>query len=224
MNAERIASVIDHTLLKPEATADDIRRLCGEAKEFGFAAVCVNPYWVPLAVRELADSGVKVATVVGFPLGAAEREVKGFEAGRAIESGAGEIDMVMNIGACKSGDWAAVKEDIEYVAAVCKGRAVLKVIIETGCLRDEEKAAAAAVCKEAGADYVKTCTGFAPGSATVEDLELIRRTVGPEMGIKASGGIRDLETVTSLIKAGATRIGTSSGARIISGRQGTEGY
>lgn len=224
MITEQISSMIDHTLLKPETAEADIRRLCMEAKEFQFAAVCVNPYWVPLAVRELSDTGVRVATVVGFPLGATDREVKGFEAARAIGQGAAEIDMVMNIGAMKSGDTETVREDIAYVAEVCKGKAVLKVIIETGCLTDEEKELAAAICKEAGADFVKTSTGFAPGSATVEDIRLIRRVVGPEMGIKASGGVRDLEQAVRMIEAGATRIGTSSGTKIVKGLQVTEGY
>jgi deoxyribose-phosphate aldolase len=224
MNAAQIASLIDHTLLKPETSAQDIRRLCAEAKQFRFAAVCVNPYWVPLAVRELEGTGVKVATVVGFPLGASDKEVKGFEAGRAIGQGASEIDMVLNIGALLSGDITAVKEDISYVAGVCKGKAALKVIIETGCLSDEEKRAAASLCKEAGADFVKTSTGFVPGGAAVEDIELIRSVVGPELGIKASGGVRDAEFALQLIKAGATRLGTSSGAKIVKGQSVTEGY
>jgi deoxyribose-phosphate aldolase len=221
---ESISSMIDHTLLKPEAAADDIRHLCAEAKEFRFAAVCVNPYWVPLAYKELEGSGVKIATVVGFPLGASDPEVKGFEASLAIKKGADEIDMVMNIGALKSGDLAAVKEDIAYVAQICKGKAVLKVIIETGCLHDEEKTVAAQLCKESGADFVKTSTGFVPGGATVEDIERIRLAIGPDMGIKASGGVRDLELAASLIKAGATRIGTSSGAKMVSGIKVTDGY
>ena len=222
---EEIFRRIDHTLLKPDASRPDIVRLCEEAKMYGFATVCVNPYWVPLAAELLAGSGVGVTTVIGFPLGASTTFVKIAEARDAIASGATEIDVVMNIGALKSGDADAVKRDIEGVVQACRGRAVVKVILETGLLTDEEKIQACRICKAAGADYVKTSTGFGPGGATVEDIALMRRTVGPEMGVKASGGVRDLETARRMIAAGATRIGTSSGAAMaVSGKDVAGGY
>jgi deoxyribose-phosphate aldolase len=221
---EEILRRIDHTLLKPDASRPDIVRLCEEAKMYGFATVCVNPYWVPLAAELLAGSGVGVTTVIGFPLGASTTFAKIAEARDAIAGGATEIDMVMNVGALKSGDADAVKRDIEGVVSACCGRAVVKVILETGLLTDGEKIEACRISKAAGADYVKTSTGFGPGGATVEDIALMRRTVGPEMGVKASGGVRDLETARRMIAAGATRIGTSSGAAMASSGQGDGGY
>jgi deoxyribose-phosphate aldolase len=215
--AERpIASLIDHTLLKPEATQDQIAQLCEEAKEYGFAAVCVNPTNVELAARLLKGSPVAVCIVVGFPLGATLSEVKAYEAQQAINHGAIEVDMVINIGALKSEDYELVERDIATVARTCHDNgAICKVIIETALLTEEEKVTACQLAKKADADYVKTSTGFGPGGATVEDVALMRRVVGPSMGIKAAGGIRTLKTATEMIEAGATRIGTSSGIKIV---------
>jgi deoxyribose-phosphate aldolase len=221
--AEDLPGYFDHTLLKPESTLTDIERLCREAKQYGFATVCVHPYWVPAAARQLKGSGVGITTVIGFPLGASSTAVKVFEARDAIAAGAAEIDMVMNIGALKSGLSAEVESDIAGVVEACRGRAVVKVILETGLLTDEEKEQACALCKSAGADFVKTSTGFGPGGATAADIALMRRVVGPDMGIKASGGVRDLENVRSLIAAGATRIGASASVAIVSGGK-NEGY
>lgn len=210
-----IASLIDHTLLKPEATREQIARLCEEAQKYGFAAVCVNPTNVKLAAKLLEDSSVAVCTVVGFPLGATLPEVKAYEAQQALSQGAAEIDMVINIGALKSGDRELVEQDIAAVARLCHDHgAICKVIIEAALLTEEEKVTACQLAKEAGADYVKTSTGFGPGGATVEDVALMRRVVGPSMGVKAAGGIRTLETARAMIQAGATRIGTSSGVKI----------
>jgi deoxyribose-phosphate aldolase len=215
--AERpIASLIDHTLLKPEATRDQIAQLCEEAKEYGFAAVCVNPTNVELAARLLKGSPVAVCIVVGFPLGATLSEVKAYEAQQAINHGAIEADMVINIGALKSEDYELVEQDIATVARTCHDNgAICKVIIEAALLTEEEKVTACQLAKKAGADYVKTSTGFGPGGATVEDVALMRRVVGPSMGIKAAGGIRTLKTATEMLEAGATRIGTSSGIQIV---------
>ncbi len=217
MTPEQIAAIIDHTLLSATSTEQDIVRICAEAKQYGFATVCVNPYWVPTAARELAGSRVGVTTVVGFPLGASRSEIKMAEAEDAIRAGATEIDMVLNVGALKSGQTAAVKKDIELVVQACRGKAAVKVIIETCYLTDEEKRAASRLCKEAGADFVKTSTGFGTGGATAEDIALIRGVVGPEMGIKASGGVRNLETALELTEAGATRLGASSSVAIVTG-------
>ena len=211
-----IAKIIDHTLLKPEATRDQIVQLCREAREYGFATVCVNPSYVKLAAELLRGSSVKVCSVVGFPLGATLPEVKAYEARRAIEEGAAEIDMVINIGALKSGDLELVKRDIASVVDVCHARGALcKVIIEAALLTDEEKVLACQLARAAGADYVKTSTGFGPGGATVRDVALMRRTVGPEMGVKAAGGIRSYEAAKSMVEAGATRIGASAGVKIV---------
>jgi deoxyribose-phosphate aldolase len=218
-----LSAYFDHTLLKPESTRSDITRLCSEARQYRFATVCVNPFWVPEAARQLAGSGVGITTVVGFPLGAASTFAKAAEARDAIAAGATEIDMVLNVGALKSGMYAEVEKDIAAVVEACKGRAVVKVILETGMLSDEEKVKACELSKSAGANFVKTSTGFGPGGATVHDIALMRQTVGPEMGVKASGGVRDLEAVRSLIAAGATRIGASASVAIVSGGQG-EGY
>jgi deoxyribose-phosphate aldolase len=218
-----LAAYFDHTLLKPESTLSDIVRLCGEAMRYGFATVCVNPYWVPAAAGELAGTGVGITTVVGFPLGATSTFAKSAEARDAIASGATEIDMVLNVGALKSGLYDEVEADVRGVAGACKGRALLKVILETGLLTDDEKERACAICKTAGADFVKTSTGFGPGGATLHDIALMRRAVGADMGVKASGGVRDLAAVRSLIAAGASRIGASASVAIVSGGQG-EGY
>lgn len=210
-----IASIIDHTLLKPEATLAMIENLCKEAMEFGFAAVCVNPYYVKNAKILLKGSNVKVATVIGFPLGANTKEVKAFEARKAIEDGADEIDMVINIGALKDKDYDYVRDDIRAVVEAVKGKAIVKVIIETCLLNEEEKIMACQLSKEAGADYVKTSTGFSTGGATVEDIKLIKKTIGDSMKIKASGGIRDFETAKAMVEAGASRIGASSSVKIV---------
>ena len=216
-----IAKIIDHTLLKPEATRDQIVQLCREAREYGFASVCVNPSYVKLAAELLRGSSVKVCSVVGFPLGATLPEVKAYEARRVIEEGAAEIDMVINIGALKSGDLELVRRDIASVVDVCHARGALcKVIIEAALLTDEEKVLACQLAKAAGADYVKTSTGFGPGGATVQDVALMRRTVGPEMGVKAAGGIRSYEAAKSMVEAGATRIGASAGVKIVQEARG----
>ena len=211
---KNIASFIDHTLLSPDATEDDIEKLCEEAKEFSFAAVCINPSFVKLASERLKGSGVKVCTVVGFSLGAIPKEVKSYEAAKAIEEGADEIDMVANIGALKGKNFRLVYEDVRGVIEASKGK-VIKVILEMGSLEKDEKIAGCVLTKAAGASYVKTSTGFGKGGATVEDVALIKEIVGSGMGIKASGGIRNLETAYSLIKAGATRLGTSNGVSIV---------
>jgi deoxyribose-phosphate aldolase len=216
-----IAALIDHTLLKPEATAADIQKLCGEARHYQFACVCANPYWVSLAGRELAGSGVKVCTVVGFPLGASSTEVKSFEAGVALRDGAREIDMVLNIGCLRGGDYDAVRADIAAVAeTVHAGGAIVKVILETSYLVAEEKVAACRLAQEAGADFVKTSTGFSHVGATAEDVALMRRAVGPAMGVKASGGIRTLYDLKKMVAAGATRVGASASVRIMAATVG----
>lgn len=225
MNAHELAKYIDHTLLKPETTKEAVLRLCAEAKQYQFASVCVNPAWVSLCAEQLAGSGVKVCTVIGFPLGANTSEVKAFETAEAIRHGADEIDMVINIGAVKSGDWDLVQADIEAVVKAAHPKAIVKVILETGALTDEEKVKACQVSKLAGADFVKTSTGFGPGGATVEDVALMRKTVGPEMGVKASGGVRDYDAVMKMIEAGANRIGASAGVAIVTGgKANTQGY
>lgn len=215
--SEDVAKMIDHTLLKPNATEDDIRKLCEEAKKYGFASVCVNPAYVALASKLLRGTGVKVCTVVGFPLGATTTTTKVIETRDAIANGATEIDMVINVGALKSGNNALVKRDIEEVVEAARGRAIVKVILETSLLTDEEKVRACLLSKYAGAHFVKTATGFGPGGATVEDVALMRKTVGNEMGVKASGGIRDLKTARAMIDAGATRIGASASVAIVTG-------
>jgi len=216
-----LAVMIDHTMLKPDATPDQIAQLCFEARKYGFATVCVNPAWVELCAQLLAGSTVKVCTVIGFPLGASAPEVKAFEAQNAIEHGAGEIDMVINIGALKARDLELVAKDIRGVVTTSHARgALVKVILEAALLSDEEKTIACLLCKEAGADFVKTSTGFASGGATVHDVALMRRVVGPEMGVKAAGGVRTYEDAESMIKAGATRIGASAGVKILQGPAG----
>ncbi len=211
-----IAATIDHTILRPDATRADIVKLCGEARKYSFASVCVNPYWVPLVAQELKGSSVKVCTVVGFPLGANTTAVKVAETESAIRVGAEEIDMVINVGALKSGDYDIVKLDIQSVVeASHRGAAIVKVIIETALLDDNEKAMACTFAKLAGADFVKTSTGFAASGATVHDVALMRMVVGPTMGVKASGGIRSLEDLQKMAAAGATRIGASASVKII---------
>ena len=216
-----VAAMIDHTLLKPDATRQDIETLCREAAEYRFASVCVNPTWVSLCARLLAGTSVRVCTVIGFPLGATTADTKHFETRRAIFDGAREIDMVINVGALKSGDLRVVERDIEAVTGPCREvAAVSKVIIETALLTDEEKVTACTLAKAAGADFVKTSTGFASGGATVADVALMRRVVGAEMGVKASGGVRDLEGLKAMVAAGATRIGASAGVRIVQESRG----
>ena len=218
---QSVAAMIDHTLLKPDATRKDIEDLCREAAQFRFATVCVNPAWVATAARLLAGSGVGVCSVVGFPLGATTADVKAYEARRAIFDGAREIDMVINVGALKSGDLAVVERDIEAVAGSCRDCGVLsKVIIEAALLTDEEKITACTLAKAAGADYVKTSTGFGPGGATAADVALMRRVVGAEMGVKAAGGVRDLEGLKAMVAAGATRVGASAGVKIVQQARG----
>jgi deoxyribose-phosphate aldolase len=211
-----IARLIDHTLLKPEASREDIQRLCEEAIDYGFVSVCVNPWNVSQAAELLRGTEVRVCAVVGFPLGATLPIVKEFEAGEALKAGAKEIDMVINVGALKSGQEALAEADIRGVAdASHRAGALCKVILETALLTREEKVRGALLAKKAGADFVKTSTGFGPGGATVEDVRLIRETVGSGTGIKAAGGVRTLEEVRKMVEAGATRIGTSSGVKII---------
>jgi deoxyribose-phosphate aldolase len=217
-----LAALIDHTLLKPEATAAQVTALCAEARANRFAAVCVNPTHIELAARLLQGSGVAACAVVGFPLGANRPEVKAYEAAHALGLGAAEIDMVINIGALKGGDVDLVTRDIQAVVQACKAHrppALVKVIIETCLLTDPEKVKACQLAQAAGADFVKTSTGFSTGGATAADVALMRRTVGPAMGIKASGGIRSRGDVEALVAAGATRIGTSSGVKIVAGTQ-----
>ncbi len=215
---------IDHTKLGPDVTPDEIDRLCQEAREFRFAAVCVNPVWVRRCADSLRGSKVRVASVVGFPLGANAPEVKALEARRALRDGAREIDMVINIGALKAGDYGLVEKDIGKVADACREvGAVCKVILETGLLADEEKVAACKLAKTARADYVKTSTGFGHGGATVFDVALMRETVGPKMGVKASGGVKTAKDAREMIAAGATRIGASAGIAIVTGREGGNG-
>ena len=214
--ARRVAALIDHTLLKPDATVSDIETLCREAVEYGFASVCVNPAWVALAARLVDGSPVRVCSVVGFPLGASVTSVKRYETERAMADGATELDMVINIGALKSGQHDAVRSDIGAVLEACRAAgAVCKIIIEAALLSDEEKVTACTMATDARAHFVKTSTGFARGGATVGDVALMRRIVGPDTGVKAAGGIRDLATLRAMVAAGATRIGTSAGVAIV---------
>ena len=211
-----LAGLIDHTLLKPEATEQEIIKLCQEAKEYQFPSVCVQPVWVKTCAEQLKDTPVKVCTVIGFPLGANKPEVKAFETKQAIADGAKEVDMVINIGALRSGDDQLVLEDLAAVVETARGQALVKVIIETSLLTHEEKVKACQLSRQAGADFVKTSTGFSTGGATIEDVALMRNIVGGTMGVKASGGIRNREFCLQLLEAGATRIGTSSGVTIVS--------
>jgi deoxyribose-phosphate aldolase len=218
-----VASMIDHTLLKPDAAHKDIEALCREAAEYKFASVCVNPTWVALCASLLQGTGVKTCSVVGFPLGATTADVKHYETRRAIFDGAREIDMVINVGALKSGDLRTVERDIEAVTFPCgEAGALSKVIIEAALLTDDEKITACTLAKAAAADYVKTSTGFGPGGATAADVALMRRVVGEEMGVKAAGGVRDLEGLKAMVAAGATRVGASAGVRIVQESQGKQ--
>ncbi|UOE54458.1 deoxyribose-phosphate aldolase [Bacillus sp. CMF12] len=219
-----VAKMIDHTLLKADATKDQIEKICAEAKEYNFASVCVNPAWVKLSSDLLNGTEVKVCTVIGFPLGASTPETKAFETKNAIENGATEVDMVINIGALKGGDNELVERDIRAVVDAAKGKALTKVIIETCLLTEEEKVRACELSVKAGADFVKTSTGFSTGGATAEDIALMRKTVGPEIGVKASGGVRSAEDAQKMIDAGATRIGASSGAAIVNGLTSDSDY
>jgi deoxyribose-phosphate aldolase len=213
---EAVASMIDHTLLKPDATQDQIAQLCYEARKYNFASVCVNPTHAKLCAQLLKDTPVKVCTVIGFPLGATAPEVKAYETQQAIDDGASEIDMVINVGALKSRDYDLVERDIATVVRTAHAsNAIVKVIIEAALLSDREKIVACELAKQAGADYVKTSTGFGPGGATVEDVALMRRVVGPQMGVKAAGGVRTYSDAQRMIAAGATRIGASAGVRIM---------
>ena len=216
MTRREIAAVIDHTLLRPEATEADIRRLCQEAKQYGFASVCVNPYWVPLTASQLSGSPVKVCTVVGFPLGANASSQKAAETQTATCEGAREIDMVLNVGELRGGNHDAVRADIDAVVTVAhREGAIVKVILETALLDDRQKQTACSLAKAAGAEFVKTSTGFSTSGATVHDVALMRQVVGEEMGVKASGGIRTLEDLKNMLAAGATRIGASASVKIV---------
>lgn len=209
-----LAAYIDHTLLKPDASRAQIEAVCAEAKQYRFASVCVNPCWIPVVAEELKGTGIAPCCVIGFPLGASFSSIKAEEARTAVSAGAKEIDMVINIGAVKSGDWELVGKEIAAVNEA-KGSAKLKVIMETCLLTDEEKIQVCKIAKETGADFVKTSTGFSTGGATVHDVALMRKTVGPDMGVKASGGIRTLEDALSMIEAGANRLGASAGVKIV---------
>ncbi|RHW34117.1 deoxyribose-phosphate aldolase [Neobacillus notoginsengisoli] len=223
--SKTVAKMIDHTLLKANATKDEITKLAEEAKEYQFASVCVNPTWVKTAAELLQDAPeVKVCTVIGFPLGASTPETKAFETKDAIENGATEVDMVINIGALKDGNEELVERDIRAVVDAAKGKALTKVIIETALLTDDEKVKACELAVKAGADFVKTSTGFSTAGATFEDISLMRKTVGPDIGVKASGGVRSREDALKMIEAGATRIGASSGVSIVKGETSSNSY
>ncbi|HHW36885.1 MAG TPA: deoxyribose-phosphate aldolase [Bacillales bacterium] len=219
-----IAKMIDHTALKADTTKEQIVKLCDEAKEYGFFSVCVNPTWVKTAAEQLQGSEVKVCTVIGFPLGASTSETKAFETKDAIEKGADEVDMVINIGALKDQNDELVEQDICAVVEAARGKALVKVIIETSLLTQEEKVRACKLAVKAGTDFVKTSTGFSTGGATVEDIELMRESVGPDIGVKASGGVRDRERALQMIEAGATRMGASAGIAIVTGEQTDASY
>lgn len=224
MAVTNIAAMIDHTLLKPDATKKQIETLCQEARDHKFFSVCVNPAWVSTAKELLNGSGVKICTVIGFPLGATTTETKAFETKNVIDLGADEVDMVIPIGALKDGNDQLVEQDIRAVVEAAKDRALTKVIIETSLLTDEEKKRACELAVKAGADFVKTSTGFSGGGATAEDIALMRQTVGPNIGVKASGGVRSTQDALSLIEAGATRIGASASVAIIKGEQVNSNY
>lgn len=224
MNKKDLARMIDHTILKPEATEKEVETLCKEALEYNFASVCINPSMVEKAAEILKGSDVKVCTVIGFPLGATTTEVKAFETEDVIKKGATEVDMVINVGKLKEGNLEYVKKDIEAVVNAAKGKALTKVIIETCLLSDEEKVTACKLSKEAGADFVKTSTGFSTGGATASDIKLMRETVGKELGVKASGGVRSLEDAMAMIENGATRIGASASIAICEGTKSNSTY
>lgn len=224
MTTPQLAKMIDHTLLRADATQSEMAKLTEEAKQYQFASVCVNPGWVAYAAGQLQGTGVDICTVIGFPLGASTSETKAFETKDAIAKGATEVDMVINISALKDGKDDFVEQDIRAVVEAAAGKALVKVIIETCLLTDEEKVRACQAAVRAGADFVKTSTGFSTGGATPEDIALMRRTVGPDVGVKASGGVRSLEDMEKMIEAGATRIGASSGVKIMQGGQSTSSY
>ncbi|PWK08398.1 deoxyribose-phosphate aldolase [Tumebacillus permanentifrigoris] len=221
---EQVASIIDHTLLKPEATPDQIDKLCAEAKQYQFASVCINPIYVARSAKNLAGTDVKVCTVIGFPLGANTAEVKAFEAKNAVANGAHEVDMVISNGLLRAGDLKAVYEEIKAVVDAVKGHALTKVIIETSLLTDEQKAIASLLTVAAGADFVKTSTGFSTGGATAADVALMRAIVGPNTGVKASGGIRSIADAQAVMEAGADRLGCSAGVSIVQGQTSTDSY
>ncbi|MBL4932967.1 deoxyribose-phosphate aldolase [Clostridium paridis] len=224
MNGSELAKIIDHTILKPEASIESVKKICEEAVKYNFASVCINPTNVKLAAELVAGTDVKVCTVIGFPLGANTPKVKAFETEDAIANGAHEVDMVINIGRLKDKDYDYVREDIKAVVNAAKGKALTKVIIETCLLTDEEKVMACKLAKEAGADFVKTSTGFSTGGATPEDIKLMRETVGPDMGVKASGGVRSLADAEAVVANGATRIGASSSIEIVEGKTAKGNY
>lgn len=218
-----LAKYIDHTVLKPDTTREAVLTVCREARDNGFFSVCVNPYYVPLVKAELEGTDVKVCSVIGFPLGAGMASIKALEASQAIADGADEIDMVLNVAALKNGELDVVEADIRAVAEACSGKALLKVILETCLLTDAEKVTGCQLSVKAGADYVKTSTGFSSGGATVEDIRLMRKTVGPDIGVKASGGIRDRATALAMVEAGASRIGASASVAIVNGETANSG-
>ena len=222
----KLEKYIDHTILKPEATEEGVKKICKEAIEYGFASVCINPYYTALVSKELKGTDIKTCVVIGFPLGANTKEVKAFETNQAIELGAQEVDMVINVGALKDKNYKVVKEDIEAVVKAAEKKAVVKVIIETCLLTDEEKVKACEISKAAGVDFVKTSTGFSTSGATSHDVALMRKTVGQEIGVKASGGIRDYDKAVEMIKAGANRLGVSASVAIVNSSVNTsnEGY
>lgn len=224
MTTPQLAKMIDHTLLRADATQSEMAKLTEEAKQYQFASVCVNPGWVAYAAEQLQGTGVDICTVIGFPLGASTTETKAFETKDALAKGATEVDMVINISALKDGKDDYVEQDIRAVVEAAAGKALVKVIIETCLLTDDEKVRACQAAVRAGADFVKTSTGFSTGGATPEDIALMRRTVGPDVGVKASGGVRSLEDMQKMIEAGATRIGASSGVKIMQGGQSTSSY
>lgn len=224
MDKNQLARMIDHTVLKADAREADVRKLCKEALEYNFASVCVNPCWVSLCAELLKGSEVKVCTVIGFPLGTTSTKVKAFETEATIEDGATEVDMVINVGKLKDGDLAYIKNDIEAVVNAAKGKAITKVIIEACLLTDEEKVTVCKISKEAGADFVKTSTGFSTGGATAHDIKLMRETVGPELGVKASGAVRSFEDAKTMIENGATRIGASASIAICEGKVSDSNY
>jgi len=219
-----LAKYIDHTVLKPATTKEEVIKVCSEAKEYGFFSVCINPYYVKLVKEQLDGSDVKVCSVIGFPLGASVSTIKAAEATQAIADGANEIDMVINVGALKNKEYDYVLADVKAVAQACSGKALLKVIIETCLLTDEEKVKACELSVEAGTDFVKTSTGFSTGGATAADIALMRKTVGPDIGVKASGAVRDNATAMLMIESGATRIGASASIAIVTGGVSTSDY
>ncbi|SFL33219.1 deoxyribose-phosphate aldolase [Paenibacillus sp. 1_12] len=221
---KQLPSYIDHTLLKADATSSAVQKLCEEAMEYGFYSVCVNGVWVPFCKKALAGSSVGISVVCGFPLGASDPAVKAYEAAKAVEAGASEIDMVLQVGQLLEGNEDAVREDIRGVVKAVEGRAIVKVIFETGFLNEQQKITACRLSEEAGAHYVKTSTGFGAGGALVEDIRLMRANVSASIGVKASGAVRDLETALNMIEAGATRLGTSSGVAIMKGTSSSSSY